>query len=114
MRLIGRYLAEPERSPDVALQRSLGQREAALKEVEARLPADKLPQFYELRNACADHLAISEARAFWQLAIIACMRWPALALGRKLAAAGVVEEPTTCSFSTKTSSMQRLSPTARR
>ena len=81
LRMIGRYLAEPERSPDVALERSRGQREAALKEVEARLPADKLAKFYELRDACADHLAISEARAFWQLAIIACMRWPALASG---------------------------------
>jgi pyruvate,water dikinase len=93
LRLIGRYLAEPERSPDVALQRSRGQREAALAEIEARLPAEKLPQFYELRDAAAGHLAISEARAFWQLAIIACMRWPALALGRKLAAEGVIEEP---------------------
>jgi pyruvate,water dikinase len=93
LRMIGRYLAEPERSPDVALERSRGQREAALREVEARLPADKLAKFYELRDACADHLAISEARAFWQLAIIACTRWPALALGRKLAATGVVEEP---------------------
>jgi rifampicin phosphotransferase len=92
LRLIGRYLEEPERSPDVALQRSRGQREEALKEIEARLPADKLPEFYELRDAAAGHLAISEARAFWQLAIVACTRWPALALGRKLAAAGVIEQ----------------------
>jgi pyruvate,water dikinase len=93
MRLIGRYLAEPERSPQVALERSRGQREATLAEIEARLPSDKLPKFYELRDAAAGHLAISEARAFWQLAIIACTRWPALALGRKLAATGVIEQP---------------------
>ena len=39
------------------------------KAIKAVGGADKLTKFYELRDACADHLAISEARAFWQLAM---------------------------------------------
>src|SRR5580765_7122950 len=51
-------------SSTCALPISRGQREAALKEVEARLPADKLAKFYELRDARSEERRVGkEGRA---------------------------------------------------
>jgi len=91
--LLSRHLADPSRSPEAALERSAAIRGAAVREVEARLPRHKLERFRELLAASNDHVAISEGRAFWQLQICGCGRQPVVALGRKLARAGAIDEP---------------------
>jgi pyruvate,water dikinase len=91
--LIGRYLADPERSPAASIRRALEQREAAAREVEARLPADKLQEFHGLLQASLVHVPMSEDRALWQLLTIGSLRVPFLALGKKLAAAGALASP---------------------
>ena len=91
--LIGRYLREPERSPAVSLRRSAAERATAIREVESRLGGEKLARFRGLLAAAEAHVGISEERAHWQLLLVGGVRLPALALGRKLAAAGVLEAP---------------------
>lgn len=91
--LISHYIADPKRSPAVAHARAVAQREQAVREVEARLNSDKLPQFRAMLAASQDHVPISEGRALWQLIIIGSLRVPFLALGRKLAAAGALKDP---------------------
>ncbi|HLF71057.1 MAG TPA: PEP-utilizing enzyme [Dehalococcoidia bacterium] len=89
--LIGRYLSDPERSPAAALRRSEAEREAAKRELELKLDPSKLSRFRELAAAAIDHVAISEERALWQLQMVGSVRVPYVALGRKLAAAGVID-----------------------
>ena len=91
--LIGHYIADPERSPAVAHRRAVEQREAAVREAESRLRSEALPQFREMLAASQAHVPVSEGRALWQLIIIGSIRVPALAIGRKLAAAGALERP---------------------
>ena len=93
MRLIGRYLADPAHAPGTALARSVALREQAEREAAQKLPADKLARFQELLEASTDHVGISEDRAYWQLQISGSIRVPVLALGRKLVAAGAIDEP---------------------
>ena len=91
--LISHYIADPKRSPAVAHARAIAQREQAVRDVEARLNSDKLPQFRAMLTASQGHVPISEGRALWQLIIIGSLRVPVLALGRKLAAAGALNSP---------------------
>jgi pyruvate,water dikinase len=91
--LISQYIANPDLSPAAAHARAVEQREAATREVESRLSADKLPQFREMLAASQAHVPISEGRALWQLIIVGSLRVPMLALGRKLAAAGALSSP---------------------
>jgi pyruvate,water dikinase len=93
LELIGRYLADPQNGPGALSKRSAEGRAAVLAEVESRLGADKVPTFRELLKETSQHVAVSEDRARWQLSIVGVMRLPALALGRKLAAAGVLDDP---------------------
>lgn len=88
--LIGHYMKDPARSPAAAHLRAVAQREDAVKEVEARLSADKLPQFRSMLTTCQVHVPVSEGRALWQLIIVGSLRVPFLALGRKLVAAGAL------------------------
>jgi len=100
MVMIGRYLDDPSRSPMAGLQRSAEAREAAIAEAEAKLASDKVARFRELLEASNDHVAISESRAAWQLQISGSVRVPTMTLGRRLAAAGVIDEPNDVFFLT--------------
>ncbi len=92
LRLIARYVSDPERSPAAAIQRSQAQRQAAMREAESKLSGEKLAQFRALLNSAQAHVSISEGRALWQLITVGELRIPLLALGRKLVAAGVIGE----------------------
>jgi phosphohistidine swiveling domain-containing protein len=92
MSMIGRYLANDIHAPASALARSASIREQALRETEAKLAPGNLAHFRELLAASNDHAGISEGRAFWQLQICGSARAPVIALGRKLAAKGALEE----------------------
>ena len=91
--LIGHYIADPDRSPAVAHERAVVQREQAVADVDARISADKLPQFRAMLAASQSHVPISEGRALWQLITVGSLRVPCLALGRKLVAAGALSGP---------------------
>jgi pyruvate,water dikinase len=91
--LISHYIADPDRTPAASMQRSVQQREQATREIEGRLSEKSLPQFRQMLAACQSHVSISEGRALWQLIITGSLRVPALALGRKLAAAGALSSP---------------------
>jgi pyruvate,water dikinase len=90
--LIAHYISDPERSPRVAHERSVRQREDAVREVEASLEADKLPAFRSMLATVQSHVPVSEGRALWQLIIVGSLRVPLLDLGRKLVAAGALDE----------------------
>jgi rifampicin phosphotransferase len=88
--LISRYVNDAERSPAAAHLRAVAQREDAVKDVEARLGAENLPQFRAMLETCQVHVPVSEGRALWQLITVGSLRVPFLALGRKLTAAGAL------------------------
>jgi len=90
--LVGRYLTEAGTAPETAGKRSSDQRAAALADVEARLTDAQRATFRQLLEVALAHVAVSEDRARWQLSMIGTMRLPALALGRKLAAAGLLDQ----------------------
>ena len=90
--LIGRYISDPKLTPALAIQRSIAQREAAVEELEAKLDPAKLSQFRDMLSAASAHVPMSEGRALWQLLIVGATRIPFLALGRKLAAAGAIDQ----------------------
>jgi pyruvate,water dikinase len=92
LELVARYLSDPEHSPERAHQRAVEKRIAATAEIEARLPEESKARFRELLDAALGHVPISEERALWQLIAIGSVRVPLLALGRKLVAAGVIED----------------------
>lgn len=98
--LIGRYLAEPEHAPAVAIQRSATQREETVRRVEAALPSGKMPRFRKLLAECQRHVHMSEERAFWQLSVVGSVRIPVIELGHKLASAGAIDEPNDIFFLT--------------
>jgi pyruvate,water dikinase len=89
--LVGRYLADPERTPAAAIRRAVAQREEASREVAGRLPEAKLAEFNALMAGAQAHVAVSEGRALWQLITVGSLRVPLLALGEKLAARGGLE-----------------------
>jgi pyruvate,water dikinase len=93
IRLVGRYLADPEHSPEAAHQRAVRMRVEAAETIQQRLAADKQAEFQQLLDAALEHVPISEERALWQLIAIGSVRVPLLALGRKLVAVNVIEEP---------------------
>lgn len=91
--LVRRYLEDPSRSPLVSARRAAAQREETAATIEALLPPGQRERFREMLARASEHVLISEERAMWQLIGIGSGRVPLLALGRKLAAAGVVSEP---------------------
>jgi rifampicin phosphotransferase len=91
MAMIARYLHEPDRTPEAAIQRSLEQRNEAMSRVESALSSEKLENFRALLEAAQAHVPMSEGRAFWQLMIGGMARIPLMALGRNLAAARAIE-----------------------
>lgn len=96
--LIGKYAADASHSPAAAMERSRQQHREAMAEVESRLSGDALEEFKARVAACELHVPISEGRAHWQLTIVGSVRVPTLALGRKLVAAGALEEPNDAFF----------------
>jgi rifampicin phosphotransferase len=93
LRLIRRYLAEPERSPAAARKRALAQRGQVLAETERKLSAEKLARFRALLQDAEAHVPVSEGRALWQLITGGVLRVPLLAIGRKLVGAGHLADP---------------------
>ncbi len=93
LRMISLYLADPNRSPESAMERSLAQRKTAEAEIERRLPAEARPQFEAMLAAASQHVPMSEGRARWQLTLAGVLRIPAIALGRKLVEAGALADP---------------------
>jgi pyruvate,water dikinase len=61
--------------------------------IDNRLTPEQRAEFQALLEAAFEHVPISEERALWQLISIGSVRVPLLALGRKLAAAGVIDTP---------------------
>ena len=98
LKLIGRYLTEPGRAPAALAQRAVSQREAAASEIEARIDASKLDEFRALRKAAEQHVEISEERTLWQLLLVGSGRVAVIALGRKLVALGVIDQPADAAF----------------
>ena len=88
--LISHYVNDAARSPAAAHLRAVAQREDAVRDVEARLSPDKLPQFRAMLGTCQVHVPVSEGRALWQLLTVGSLRVPFLALGRKLVAAAAL------------------------
>jgi phosphohistidine swiveling domain-containing protein len=91
--LIARYLTAPNSTPAAVANHASDQHATALAEVKTRLDPDKLEQFHTLLDATSHHVDVSEDRARWQLSSIGVTRLPALALGRKLVAAGALDSP---------------------
>ncbi len=91
--LLARYLDDPAKGPAALRERTSEQQQAALAEIESRLSGEKLAAFRQLFSATREHVAVSEDRARWQLSTVGVMRLPALALGRKLVAAGALDSP---------------------
>jgi pyruvate,water dikinase len=74
---------------DAARDRAGRARETAIADAMARLPSDgDRERLTGILSAARDYVDIIEDRARWQLILSAQQRRPALALGRKLAAAG--------------------------
>jgi pyruvate,water dikinase len=69
------------------------QREQALEEVEAQLDPARREVFTDLLRIAEKLPSIGESRARWQLTAAGVLRVPILALGRKLVAAGVIDQP---------------------
>jgi pyruvate,water dikinase len=91
--LISHYINDPKRSPRASMERSVAQRDEAVRQAESMIAADKLPTFRSMLSAVQAHVPISEGRALWQLIVIGSLRVPFLALGRKLAGAGALSSP---------------------
>jgi pyruvate,water dikinase len=91
--LIGRYMNDPARTPRAAMERSIAQREEAVRVVESKLNPDRLPAFRSMLAGVQSHVPVSEGRALWQLIITGSTRVPYLALGRRLAEAGALTRP---------------------
>ena len=90
--LIARYLAEGADNPRAAIGRAGEQREAAMHQIESRLTPEQRTQLQGMLEAASAHVPVSEGRALWQLITVGSLRVPVLALGRKLVAAGALEE----------------------
>jgi len=93
LRLVARYLDDPAHAPAAGLEGARQRREQARAEIESQLAADKLPRFRELLEHASQHVPYSEQRQFAQLLIFGSLRAPALALGRRFVANGVLAEP---------------------
>ncbi|HEX5141692.1 MAG TPA: PEP-utilizing enzyme [Dehalococcoidia bacterium] len=93
LELVGRYLSDPDHSPDQAHERAVKLRETTARAIEARLPAEHRERFQSLLDAALAHVPFSEERALWQLIAIGSARVPLLTLGRKLTEAGVIDAP---------------------
>jgi phosphohistidine swiveling domain-containing protein len=89
------YLAnDGGEDPLASQQRQAAERERLAAEIEGRLPADLRPVFRQVLAGAQTYLPIAEDHNFYidQMSTVS-FRWPILALGRKLAEAGLVDDP---------------------
>ncbi|MFN0147944.1 MAG: PEP-utilizing enzyme [Dehalococcoidia bacterium] len=93
LNMLAAYLRDRGRSPGASLKRAAELRAAAEREFATRLDAEKRAQLQGMLDVAKPHVMISEGRAFWQLTIVGSTRVPLLALGRKLQAAGALDDP---------------------
>lgn len=92
LRLIARFVQDSSRLPAAAVARARQQREEAVRDAEAKLGPQRLPEFRRLLQEAEAHVPICESRAMWQLISCGVARIPLLVLGRKLAEAGVLRD----------------------
>ncbi len=93
LRLIGRYIEDPERSPRAAQRRSVAQRARAVEEATSRLADSHLRvRFQELLAQAEDSVALREGRAHWQLMAMGVLRIPLPEIGRRLVQANAIEQ----------------------
>jgi phosphohistidine swiveling domain-containing protein len=93
LKLIARYVADPDRSPEVAMRRAQQQRDEALAEVESRLSGRVLGEFRDLLAASQNHVNVNEGRAHMQLEVFGSLRVPCLALGKDLVRRDLLNAP---------------------
>jgi pyruvate,water dikinase len=93
LRIIARYVEDPRHAPSAGLDGAQARRESTLRDVESRIPPEKLATYRQLLAAAARHVPKSEERHFAQLLIYGTLRAPFVAMGRKLAATGVLDAP---------------------
>ena len=91
--LLAAYLRDPARSPGASLRRSAELRTLAEQSFATRLDPEKREQLQQMLEVARPHVMMSEGRARWQLTIVGSARVPILALGRKLEAAGALDDP---------------------
>ena len=90
--LIARFLDRPETSPDVTLARAGEGKLQAMAAIEAKLAPDRLREFRSLVERCSAHVPMSEERSYCQLLIWGSLRVPVVELGRRLVAAGALDD----------------------
>ena len=98
LKLIAAFLDAAGRSPGAAIGRSAELREAAERDIRARLSGGQLEQLLGMVAVARPHVSISEGRALWQLTIAGSLRVPVVALGRKLQAVGALADPNDAFF----------------
>ncbi|MGE0058937.1 MAG: PEP-utilizing enzyme [Dehalococcoidia bacterium] len=90
--LIRRFVQDPSRMPAAAVARARQQRDAAVRDAEEKLGAERTPEFHRLLAEAEAHVPVCESRAMWQLISCGIARIPLLVLGRKLVEAGALHE----------------------
>lgn len=93
LRMVAAFLANDDAS-SAAHTRSGERRDEAIRNFEAQLGPSELEEFRSLLAAAVDTVPVYEGRARWQLIVMASLRPPVLALGRKLCANGQLADPT--------------------
>jgi rifampicin phosphotransferase len=104
---IARYLRDKDHLPSAAMSRAVEQRLAAMQELEGRLDQSKLGRFRQLLSACDGYVFMSESRYHAIVTLLGSVRVPALALGSKLSAVGVIDEPDDIFFLTLTEAQKQ-------
>jgi len=77
--------------PRAAMPRAAARRQAAAAQIEARLDAADRPEFAALVAGVAPYIAVKESRNSVMTVSRGALRQPALAVGRKLLAAGAID-----------------------
>lgn len=94
-RLLRRYLSGEDPHPRTSLARSAARRRRTAKRLIAELEnkPEKIAELQALLVLARQYLPVREGRALWQVALSGSLRRPCLAVGAKLAAAGVLVVP---------------------
>ena len=90
---VARYLADSDSHPKTGMRRAAEERVRARAEASARLSEEARPRFEALLAQAEQLSRLTEGRALWQLTAAGVLRVPLVALGRKLADAGVMNLP---------------------
>ncbi len=92
--MVARYLDAPGQRPSAAFARASEARAEAVARVEAAISEPSvLADFRECLASVEGAQRVIEERSHWQMQLFAALREPAMALGRALAAEGLIESP---------------------